>query len=321
MTSHVSNSLPALHLDTSNVPPLAKMLISNEMAIEAPRKLTRTEKLDRLLFSVSHRYFNAILLVCVHALAFALALAYYNTNAVLAAENLNISPIRTFARATALVLHCEVALLLLPVCRTLISTLKTSPLRAFFQGGDEASYHQLIAWSMVFFAWIHTIAHWINYAGLAKENGLGFKGFLQLNFSTGSGLSGYILLVALMLFAANSRKWVQINRWSRFAATHHIYILFFVVWSVHGAFAGTGTKRSTNWVESASFWQYWLFGGSLYLIEKAVREIRGRYKTHISKVIQHESHVIEIQMKKKQTAVKVAQVRIRPSGFSVPTVD
>ncbi len=56
------------------------------------------------------------------------------------------------------------------------------------------------------------------------------------------------------------------------------------------------------------FWQYWMFGGAVYLVERILRELRGRHKTFISKVIQHPSNVVEIQIKKEHTKTRAGQV-------------
>jgi NADPH oxidase 2 len=55
------------------------------------------------------------------------------------------------------------------------------------------------------------------------------------------------------------------------------------------------------------FWQYWMYGGYIYLLERIAREIRGKHKTYISKVIQHPSNVCEIQIKKEFTKTKAGQ--------------
>lgn len=56
------------------------------------------------------------------------------------------------------------------------------------------------------------------------------------------------------------------------------------------------------------FWQFWMYGGFVYLLERILREVRGRHKTYISKVIQHPSKVVEIQIKKEHTKSRAGQV-------------
>lgn len=55
------------------------------------------------------------------------------------------------------------------------------------------------------------------------------------------------------------------------------------------------------------FWKFWLVGGVFYLIERTMREIRGKHKTYISKVIEHPSNVVEIQIKKEHTTTRAGQ--------------
>jgi hypothetical protein len=44
-----------------------------------------------------------------------------------------------------------------------------------------------------------------------------------------------------------------------------------------------------------------------------MREVRGRHKTYISKVIQHPSNVVEIQIKKENTKSRAGQVCFCPT--------
>lgn len=48
-------------------------------------------------------------------------------------------------------------------------------------------------------------------------------------------------------------------------------------------------------------------GGTFYLIERFLREVRGTHNTYISKVIQHPSKVCEIQIRKENFKPKAGQ--------------
>ena len=58
------------------------------------------------------------------------------------------------------------------------------------------------------------------------------------------------------------------------------------------------------------FWKYWLIGGVIYIYERLLREIRSRHSTYISKVIQHPSKTIEIQIKKERVKVGFPIMRL-----------
>lgn len=72
------------------------------------------------------------------------------------------------------------------------------------------------AWSIVFFSWLHTIAHWNNFAQLAIKAKLGFTGWLMANFVTGPGWTGYIMLIALMAMVFTAVEKPRRSNFERF---------------------------------------------------------------------------------------------------------
>ena len=216
------------------------------------------------------------------------------------------------ARAAALVLHFDIAVILFPVCRTLVSLARKTPLNGIIQFDKNITFHKMTAWSIVFFSWVHTIAHWNNFAQIAAKNNLGFVGFLLANFATGPGWSGYVMLTALMAMAITSMEKFRRANFERFWYTHHLFVVFFLFWSIHGAFCMIQPDFAPFCVSLGSsaigvFWQYWMYGGYIYLAERIAREIRGRHKTYISKVVQHPSNVCEIQIKKEHKKTRAGQ--------------
>jgi predicted ferric reductase len=216
------------------------------------------------------------------------------------------------ARAAALTLHFDVAMILFPVCRTLISLARQTPLNGIIQFDKNITFHKTTAWSIVFFSWVHTIAHWNNFAQISAKNNLGIGGFLLANFVSGPGWSGYIMLVALMCMVVTSVEKARRANFERFWYTHHMFVVFFVFWSIHGAFCMIQPDFAPYCVSIGStaigvFWQYWMYGGYIYLMERVAREIRGKHKTYISKVVQHPSMVCEIQIKKENTKTRAGQ--------------
>ena len=294
-------------------PPLARMLMSGEISNAPPRDLLWREKLDRWMVNEGSRRLFVFLFMFVHAMIFGFGFInfYLKDNLTTARTTFGITyPI---ARAAALVLHFDIAILIFPVCRTLISLARQTPLNGIIQFDKNVTFHKLVAWSIVFFTWVHTIAHWNNFAQLSAKNSQGIKGFLLANFKTGPGWSGYIMLTCLMLIVATSIDKPRRANYERFWSTHHLFIVFFVFWSVHGAFCMIKTDAAPFCSGTGVFFEYWMYGGFIYLLERIAREIRGRHKTFISKVIQHPSSVVEIQIKKEHTKTRAGQV-----GYSCP---
>lgn len=167
----------------------------------------------------------------------------------------------------------------------------------------------VIAWSIVFFSWVHTIAHLNNVAQLAAKNGQGFVGFLRAGFLTGPAWTGWIMLVALMVMVCTSIEKPRRANFERFWYLHHLFIIFFVFWSIHGVFCMIPADFEPFCTGNGSFYQYWIYGAVAYLAERIMREVRGRHRTYITKVIQHPSNVVEIQLRKENTKTRAGQVR------------
>jgi len=248
----------------------------------------------------------------LHAVVFAFSFVHYALKDSLQIARDTFGPTFMIARSSALVLHVDVALILFPVCRTLISLARQTPLNGIIQFDKNITFHITTAWSIFFFSWVHTIAHWNNFAQIAAKNNLGIYGFLLANLVSGPGWTGYVMLIALTGMVITSVEKTRRANYERFWYTHHMFIVFFFFWSIHGAFCMIQPDFApfcTSLGPSAIgvFWQFWMYGGFAYLAERIAREIRGRHKTYISKVIQHPSNVCEIQIKKEHTKTKAGQ--------------
>ncbi|KFY41393.1 hypothetical protein V494_03013 [Pseudogymnoascus sp. VKM F-4513 (FW-928)] len=298
--------------ERSRWPPLTRMLMSGEMNAETKREYNWKEKYNKWMVNEGYRRFFVFVFAAIHAMVFAFGFMNYQLKDNLQNGRDTFGLTYPIARAAALVLHFDIAVILFPVCRTLISLARKTPLNGIIQFDKNITFHKMTAWSIVFFSWVHTIAHWNNFAQIAAKNNLGFVGFLLANFATGPGWSGYVMLTALMAMAITSMEKFRRANFERFWYTHHLFVIFFLFWSIHGAFCMIKPDFAPFCVSIGSsaigvFWQYWMYGGYIYLAERIAREVRGRHKTYISKVVQHPSNVCEIQIKKEHTKTRAGQ--------------
>ncbi|EAU83948.1 NADPH oxidase isoform 2 [Coprinopsis cinerea okayama7 len=218
------------------------------------------------------------------------------------------------ARTAALVLHVDVIFILLPVCRNFISLLRRTPLNDIIPFDKNITFHKATAWSIVIGSAVHTLAHMVNFTKLALSipnmtTGQRIGAFMAANFATGPGLTGWIMWLALGImvwFAIEKRRRAHFER---FWYSHHLFIVFFINWQLHGMFCMIKPDRppycSFNTI--GVFWRYWLVGGVIWIWERILREIRSRHRTHIHKVIQHPSSVMEVQIKKEKTTTRAGQ--------------
>jgi len=166
------------------------------------------------------------------------------------------------AGAAALVLYVNAIFILLPVCRNFISLLRRTSLNAIIPFDKNITFHEATGWSIVFFTLIHIVAHEINFYKLATINpstanaGQRFTIFLTLNFTTGPGITGWLmcLLLGIITFFAMEKR--RKANYERFWYSHHLFILFFVFWQLHGMFCMIKTDREPfcSWKSVGSFW-------------------------------------------------------------------
>ncbi|XP_006455334.1 hypothetical protein AGABI2DRAFT_194938 [Agaricus bisporus var. bisporus H97] len=217
------------------------------------------------------------------------------------------------SRTAALLLHLDVIYILLPVCRNFISLLRRTPLNDFIPFDKAVTLHKATGWSIVIFSVVHIIAHMVNFAKLAiaqpPEAGNKVVIFLLTNFTTGPGVTGWIMTACLGIMAFFAMEKRRRAHFERFWYSHHLFIIFFINWQFHGMFCMIKPDRPPycSYNNIGVFWKYWLIGGVIWIVERVLREVRSRHYTYISKVIQHPSNVMELQIKKEKTATRAGQ--------------
>ncbi|GBE83507.1 NADPH oxidase [Sparassis latifolia] len=253
--------------------------------------------------------------IFLHVLVVTFGFLYYDLKDNFVGARSTFGVTYPIARTAALTLHVDVAFILLPVCRNFISLIRQTPLNHFIPFDKNITFHKAVAWSIVFFTFVHIAAHMVNFYRLAmadysaKTTGQRVVAFLLANFATGPGLTGWIMTAALaiMVFFALEKRRRAHFEW--FWYSHHLFLVFFLGWQLHGMFCMIQPDRPPfcSWLQIGVFWRYWLVGGLIYTYERILREVRSRHRTYISKVIQHPSNVMEIQIKKEKTTIRAGQ--------------
>jgi len=253
--------------------------------------------------------------IFLHALVFAFGFMNYDLkdNSVNARATFGITfPI---ARTAALILHVDVAFILLPVCRNFISLLRRTPLNDIIPFDKNITFHKATAWSIVGWTIVHILAHMVNFGKLAMADtsatttGERVVAFLSANFATGPGVTGWIMTASLFIMVYYAIEKRRRAHFEWFWYSHHLFIVFFICWQLHGMFCMIKPDRPPycSFNNIGVFWRYWLVGGVIWIFERILREVRSRHRTHIHKVVQHPSNVMELQIKKDKTTTRAGQ--------------
>ncbi|EIN14526.1 NADPH oxidase B [Punctularia strigosozonata HHB-11173 SS5] len=282
-------------------------------APEKPKTLLQRYKM--WMINEGGRRITFYVWIFLHLIVAVLGFLHYDLkdNSVTARATFGITfPI---ARTAALVLHVDAAMILLPVCRNFVSLLRRTALNDIIPFDKNILFHKATGWMIVWMSVVHIVAHMRNFALLAMADtdahntGQRIVAFLAANFITGPGLTGWIMTVALGIMAWFARESSRRAHFERFWYSHHLFIVFFINWQLHGMFCMIKPDRppycSFNTI--GVFWRYWLVGGVIWIYERVLREVRSRHRTYISKVIQHPSKVMELQIKKEKTTTRAGQ--------------
>src|SRR5271170_5758374 len=98
--------------ERSRLPPLTRMLMSGEVSGDAPRNLTLWEKYDRWMVNEGSRRLLLFVFALVHAMVFAFGFTNYDLKDNLTGARGTFGITYPIARAAALVLHFDIALIL-----------------------------------------------------------------------------------------------------------------------------------------------------------------------------------------------------------------
>ncbi|KAF9512349.1 hypothetical protein BS47DRAFT_1330368 [Hydnum rufescens UP504] len=256
--------------------------------------------------------------ILLHLLVLGLSFLNYDLNDNLVKARRTFGVTYPIARAAALVLHVDAVFILLPVCRNFISLLRRTPLNDIIPFDSNLTFHMAVAWSIVFFTLVHVVSHMVNFSKLAislanpptASNII--TQFLVANFTTGPGATGWIMTTSLgvmVWFALEKNRRKPNGGFEKFWYTHHLFIVLFINWQLHGMFCMIKPDRPPycSYNNIGVFWRYWLVGGVIFVYERILREVRSRHRTYISKVILHPSNIMEVQIKKEKTKIRAGQ--------------
>ncbi|XP_004000443.1 cytochrome b-245 heavy chain [Felis catus] len=172
------------------------------------------------------------------------------------------------ARAPAACLNFNCMLILLPVCRNLLSFLRGSSAccstRIRRQLDRNLTFHKMVAWMIALHTAIHTIAHLFNvewcvdarsnnsdpylialsdlgdnpnetYLNFARKRFKNPEGGLYVAVTRLAGITGIVITLCLILIITSSTKTIRRSYFELFWYTHHLFVIFFIGLAIHGA--------------------------------------------------------------------------------------
>ncbi|XP_037368987.1 cytochrome b-245 heavy chain, partial [Talpa occidentalis] len=178
-----------------------------------------------------------------------------------------LGPALALARAPAACLNFNCLLILMPVCRNLLSFLRGSSVccstRIRRQLDRNLTFHKMVAWMIALHTAIHTIAHLFNvewcvdarvnksdpflvalseigdkegetYLNFARDRIKNPEGGLYVAVTRVAGITGIIITLCLILIITSSTKTIRRSYFEVFWYTHHLFVIFYIGLVIHG---------------------------------------------------------------------------------------
>ncbi|KAL5457609.1 hypothetical protein EMCRGX_G034884 [Ephydatia muelleri] len=167
-----------------------------------------------------------------------------------------------FARGPAIIINFNIILILLPVCRNLISLIRGTgrcmPRTVKRVLDKNLTFHKAVAWTIIAASAMHIMAHYYNYERIAAavrlnklNNTEGVRllpsgtvrlELLPANISlnpiavclvTAAGLTGHVITLALFLMVTSSLEFIRRSYFEIFWYTHHLFVIFLLGLAFH----------------------------------------------------------------------------------------
>ncbi|XP_024530754.1 respiratory burst oxidase homolog protein A [Selaginella moellendorffii] len=222
------------------------------------------------------------------------------------------------AKGAAETLKLNMALVLLPVCRITITSLRSTVFGSILPFNDNINFHKLIAAAILFGVLLHGGTHIAcDFPKMANANsrifldtiGHGFHGrqpsFLGILASI-EGITGIIMVVlmsiAFLLATHWSRKNIvrlpwplhRLTGFNAFWYSHHLFILVYALLIIHSVFL----FLTPDWQQKTT-WIYLSCPLLLYVGERFLRVLRSRqHRVNIVKAAIHPGNVLALDMTK-----------------------
>jgi len=134
------------------------------------------------------------------------------------------------SRGAGLVLAYDGGLILIPMLRNIIRVVRPR-LTWLFPADENIWFHRQVAYSMAFWAMVHTTAHYVNFINVERAQ-LRKQTALQIHYTQPGGITGHFMLLIMLLMYTTAHHKIRQQCFEAFWYTHHL-AFFFHDWALH----------------------------------------------------------------------------------------
>ncbi|XP_031428815.1 NADPH oxidase 4 [Clupea harengus] len=162
------------------------------------------------------------------------------------------------SRASASLLNLNCCLVLLPMCRSILTCLRGT-LKVWARGGrrlldQSRNFHSACGTAICVFSVVHVSAHLVNAVSFSVKFSDEFPSLNMAQYrgqdpriiilTTVPGVTGVLLVLILFLMFTASTPCIRVGSYEIFWFTHNLFIVFYIILTVH--VVGGALKYQTN---------------------------------------------------------------------------
>lgn len=257
-------------------------------------------------FLTPRRLVFNILFYGIHLGLFAYGWYSQATNTRLAALNSLGYSVWT-SRGAGLVLAFDGGLILLPMLRNIIRLIRPK-MAWLFPADENIWFHRQVAYSMAFWASVHTTAHYVNFINVERRQ-IRKESALAIHYTQAGGITGHFMLLVMVLMYTTAHHKIRQQCFEAFWYTHHLAFFFMLALYSHATGCFVRDSVDPDYIPTFPFystahclgyqsWRFIIWPGIIYFGERVWREIRARRSTRLSKVLVHPSGAMELRIMK-----------------------
>ncbi|KAL1137627.1 hypothetical protein AAG570_009323 [Ranatra chinensis] len=184
-------------------------------------------------------------------------------------------------RGSAASLSFCYSLVLLTMCRNLLTKLKEFSIQQYIPLDAHIQFHKIAACTALFFSLLHTVGHIVNFYHVSTQplehlhcltSEVHFPsdykpGITFWLFQTITGITGVLLFIVMIIIFVFAHPLIRKKAYTFFWSTHSLYVALFFLCLIHGLARLTGPPR---------FWIFFIGPGIIYTLDKVV-SVRTKY--------------------------------------------
>lgn len=211
------------------------------------------------------------------------------------------NPWIVIARCGGWLLNLNCALILFPTMRSVLNLAISLKLNYIAPLDKNLVFHRTIAYVIVAATFIHTLGHYMNYSCCAYlydpdptknvPTNTAYTSWLAA-WANKYGWTGHILtFIMLLMYSTATKSYRRSSNFTIFWYTHHLFVLFYAALLIHGR----------------NFWLFLLPSGSLYILERILRLVRGSSPTIVKRCNFLKGDVLNLELEKPAFKYKAGQ--------------